>query len=83
LSVAICLFIGTIELFGLLPKEIDGLTGSFWRWTSSFDINTAGFVIVGMFIACWICAVGFWKFGRVEEKWTARLAEGSGETAAE
>ena len=51
LSVAICFFIGTIEVLGLLPTEIDGLHGGFWDWTVAFDINKAGFVIVGMFIA--------------------------------
>jgi high-affinity nickel-transport protein len=73
LSVSICFFIGTIELLGLLPTEIGGLHGGFWSFMRAFDINKAGFVIVGMFIVCWAGAVAFWKFGRVEEKWTARL----------
>jgi high-affinity nickel-transport protein len=73
LSVSICFFIGTIELLGLLPTEIGGLHGGFWTFMHAFDINKAGFVIVGMFIVCWAGAVAFWRFGRVEEKWTARL----------
>ena len=35
--------------------------------------NTAGFVIVGMFVATWAGALAIWKYGNVEEKWTARL----------
>jgi high-affinity nickel-transport protein len=73
LSVAICLFIGTIEVLGLLPNEIPSLTGGFWNYMANFDINKAGFVIVGMFIVTWAAALAFWKFGRVEEKWNARL----------
>jgi nickel/cobalt transporter (NiCoT) family protein len=73
LSVAICLFIGTIEVLGLLPTEIPGLTGGFWNYMANFDINKAGFVIVGMFIVTWAAALMFWKFGHVEEKWNARL----------
>jgi len=73
LSVAICFFIGTIEVLGLLPAEIGGLHGGFWSWMAAFDINKAGFVIVGMFVLTWSAALAFWKFGHVEEKWSARL----------
>ena len=44
---------------------------------ANFNINKAGFVIVGMFVVCWVGALAFWKFGRVEERWTARLRQGS------
>ncbi len=74
LSVSICLFIGTVEVLGLLPSEVSGLTSGFWRYMAGFDINAAGFVIVAMFIVCWVFALAFWKLGRVEERWTARLA---------
>ena len=77
LSVAICFFIGTIEVLGLLPVELGGLHGGFWSYMSNFDFNKAGFVIVGMFVVCWAGALAFWKFGRVEEKWSARLRQGS------
>jgi high-affinity nickel-transport protein len=73
LSVSICFFIGTIEVLGLLPMEIGGLHGGFWDFMANFDINKAGFVIVGMFILTWTVALAFWKFGHVEEKWSARL----------
>jgi nickel/cobalt transporter (NiCoT) family protein len=75
LSVAICLFIGTIEVLRLLPAEIGGLHSGFWQWTAGFDINKAGFVIVGMFIVTWAGALAFWRFGRVEERWSANLAQ--------
>jgi nickel/cobalt transporter (NiCoT) family protein len=72
LSVAICFFIGTIEVFGLLPMELH-IHGAFWNFMENFNINTAGFVIVGMFVLTWAVALCIWKYGRVEEKWSARL----------
>jgi high-affinity nickel-transport protein len=75
LSVAICFFIGTIEIFGLLPMELH-IHGAFWNFMENFNINTAGFVIVGMFVLTWAVALCIWKYGRVEEKWSARLRPG-------
>jgi high-affinity nickel-transport protein len=73
LSVSICFFIGTIEVMGLLPQEIGGLHGGFWNFMADFSINKAGFVIVGMFVVTWSAALAFWKFGHVEERWSAKL----------
>jgi nickel/cobalt transporter (NiCoT) family protein len=75
LSVAICFFIGGIEALGLLPHEISGLsqTHGFWGFLYHFNTNTAGFVIVGMFIATWLAALLIWRYARIEEKWSARL----------
>jgi nickel/cobalt transporter (NiCoT) family protein len=72
LSVFICVFIGTIELLSLLPHEFH-LTGSFWNYMANFNINTAGFGIVGLFVITWVSALAFWHFGHVEEKWSAKL----------
>jgi nickel/cobalt transporter (NiCoT) family protein len=76
LSVSICFFIGTVEVLGLLPMELGGLHNGFWNYMANFNINKAGFVIVGMFVACWAGTLAFWRFGRVEEKWGARLHQG-------
>ncbi|MFZ0994637.1 MAG: HoxN/HupN/NixA family nickel/cobalt transporter [Candidatus Dormiibacterota bacterium] len=72
LSVAICFMIGTIEILGLLPVELH-LKGGFWHFMSGFDINTAGFVIVGLFILTWTLALIIWRFGHIEAKWEAGL----------
>jgi len=74
LSVFICFFIGTIEVLGLLPAQLH-LKGGFWTFMAGFNINTAGFVIVGLFGATWVGALLIWKYGRVEEKWTAKLID--------
>ncbi|MEV5880785.1 HoxN/HupN/NixA family nickel/cobalt transporter [Streptomyces sp. NPDC052101] len=76
LSVAVALIIGTVELLGLLADKLD-LHGAFWDWISGLDLNTVGFVIVGLFFATWAIALLVWKAGRIEEKWTANLAEQS------
>ena len=83
LSVAICFFIGGIETLSLLPQEIKGLsqTHGFWGFMYNFNINTAGFVIVGMFILTWLAALLIWRFGRIEERWTARLQPRSPDAA--
>jgi nickel/cobalt transporter (NiCoT) family protein len=75
LSVAICFFIGGIEILGLFPQEIHSLSQSsgFWGFMFNFNINTAGFVIVGMFILTWAGAVLIWRYGHIEERWGARL----------
>jgi high-affinity nickel-transport protein len=65
LSVLVALLIGTVELLGLLPSEIH-LNGGFWSFMAHFNINTAGFVIVGLFVATWAIALLIWHLGRVE-----------------
>lgn len=40
---------------------------------ANFNINTAGFVIVGMFILTWLAALLVWRYGHIERKWSARL----------
>jgi high-affinity nickel-transport protein len=72
LSVAVALFIGTIELVGLLTDKL-GLRGSAAHWVQNFDINKAGFIIVGMFVVTWVVALAVWRFGRIEERWMAGM----------
>jgi high-affinity nickel-transport protein len=73
LSVAVALLIGSAELLGLLARKL-GLHGPFWDRVAGLDLNVVGFVIVGLFFATWLVALLVWKFGRIEEKWTAGLA---------
>jgi high-affinity nickel-transport protein len=75
LSVFIAFFVGTVELLGLLAAETH-LSGGFWSFMQTFNINTAGFVIVGMFVVTWAVALAIWHFGRIEQKWEA-TAEGA------
>jgi high-affinity nickel-transport protein len=68
LSVFVAVFIGAVELFGLLAQD-GHLSGPGWNWLGSFNINTAGFVIVGVFVATWAVALAIWHFGHIEQKW--------------
>ena len=79
LSVAICFAIGGIEALGLLAQEF-GVHG-FWAVMEHFNINSAGFVIAGMFVVTWVGAVLIWRFGRIEQKWAVRLQQGDGSDA--
>ncbi len=73
LSVFVAVFIGAIEAFGLLGQEAN-LNGGFWSWLAGFDINKAGFVIVGVFVVTWLVALAVWHFGRIEQRWQPALA---------
>jgi high-affinity nickel-transport protein len=72
LSVVVALVIGTIELGGLVAQKL-GAHGSFWSWLENIDINSMGLIIACLFAATWVLALSIWRFGRVEERWNARL----------
>jgi nickel/cobalt transporter (NiCoT) family protein len=71
LSVAAAFIIGTIEVLGLLQNEFK-LSGRFWDDMANFNINTAGFIIVGMFVVVWVVALAVWRYGRIETRWTVQ-----------
>jgi nickel/cobalt transporter (NiCoT) family protein len=68
LSIFVALFIGTIEFVGLLAQD-SHLGGGFWTFIEGFNINKAGFFIVGLFAVTWAVALAIWHFGHVEERW--------------
>jgi high-affinity nickel-transport protein len=82
LSVAVALFIGTIELVGLLTLKL-GMTGSIVDWFQNFNINTAGFIIVGMFVGTWVLSLAIWRFARIEEKWSVGMEQAAARSATQ
>ena len=72
LSVFVAVFIGGVEVLGLLAQDAH-LHGWLWRLLAGFDINKAGFVIVGVFVVTWVVALLVWRHGNIEEKWDAGL----------
>ena len=68
LSVFVAVFIGAVELLGLLAQDTS-LNGSFWTFMQTFNINTASLFVVGGFVLTWIVALAVWHFGRIEQKW--------------
>ena len=53
---------------GLLSTELN-LHGAFWHTMAGFNLNRAGFIIVGMFAVTWIIALSVWHFGHIEQRW--------------
>ena len=76
LSVFVALFIGTIEIMGLVAQETN-LSGGIWGFLQSFNINRAGFIIVGIFVMTWVGALLVWRLGNIESKWELQAAQGS------
>jgi high-affinity nickel-transport protein len=73
LSVAVALIIGTVELVSILTTKLDITSGPLAA-IGGLDLNAVGFVIVAVFAATWVVALLVWRYARIEEKWTARLA---------
>jgi high-affinity nickel-transport protein len=67
LSVAVAFFVGTIEILGLIAQGAN-LNSPFWNFVRGFNINTAGYVIVGVFVVTWLAALAYWRLARVEER---------------
>jgi high-affinity nickel-transport protein len=72
LSVIVALVIGGVELLGLLSQQLN-ITGRFWTDMQNANINSLGFVIVGLFVVTWAVALLIWRVARIEEKWSAGI----------
>lgn len=68
LSVVVALYIGTLEIMQVLANQLN-LTGGIWSYAGNFNINSAGFTIVALFVAIWAFALLYWKYGKVEQRW--------------
>jgi high-affinity nickel-transport protein len=68
LSVFVAFYIGTLELAQVLTTQLK-LHGGLWNYAANFNINAAGFTIVGIFVGVWVFALLYWHYGRVEERW--------------
>jgi high-affinity nickel-transport protein len=72
LSVMVALVIGGVELLGLMSQQLN-INGRFWTDMQNANINSLGFVIVGLFVVTWAIALLIWRVGRIEEKWSAGI----------
>jgi nickel/cobalt transporter (NiCoT) family protein len=73
LSIGAAFIIGTIEILGVLTTEFH-LHGAFWDFMANFNINVAGFCIAALFVVVWVIAVAYWRYGKVEARWTSKAA---------
>jgi high-affinity nickel-transport protein len=74
ISVAVALMIGTVELLSVLADQAGITTGPIAA-IASIPLDYAGYGIVALFFVAWTIALVVWRVGRIEEKWSADLAE--------
>lgn len=74
LSVSVALFVGGLEVTQVIAKQLN-LTGGFWDYAASFNLNSAGYIIVGLFAVVWIVALALWRYGKIEERWHDKAHE--------
>jgi nickel/cobalt transporter (NiCoT) family protein len=72
LSVAVALLIGTIELISVLTQKLSIETGPLAA-IGGLDLNYVGYAVVAFFVLAWVLALLVWRFGRIEEKWSAHV----------
>ena len=68
LSVSVAFFIGGLEIAQVFARQLN-LTGGFWDYASRFNLNSAGYFIVGSFVVVWGVALALWRFGNIEQRW--------------
>ncbi|GAB3322595.1 HoxN/HupN/NixA family nickel/cobalt transporter [Geodermatophilus aquaeductus] len=72
LSVTVALVIGVLVLAGLLAERLH-VDGGPLAWLASLDLEYVGFAIVGLFVVTWAVAAAIWRFGRIEQRWSAEV----------
>jgi high-affinity nickel-transport protein len=73
ISVAVALIIGSVELIGVLADQANITSGPI-AMIADIPLDYAGYGIVAMFFGAWLIALAVWRYGRIEEKWSAGLA---------
>jgi high-affinity nickel-transport protein len=61
-----------IELLQVTAAKFS-LDGGFWSFLDNLDFGHIGYVVVGLFIATWLCSLTLWKTRRIEERWGSFL----------
>jgi len=72
LSVAVALFNENIELISILTEKT-GITSGPLAAIANLNLDVVGYAIVALFVLTWLIAITIWKYGRIEEKWSASL----------
>ena len=73
LSIVVAVFIGGLEVLQVISGQLN-FTGGLWNFANNFNLNSAGFIIVGLFVVTWIIALAVWRFAHIEERWSAGMA---------
>jgi high-affinity nickel-transport protein len=72
-SVVVALLVGGIEALGLVGRRY-GLRGSFWDGIANLNGNfgTLGYLIVAVFVSCWIVSTLLYRLKRYDTLEVAR-----------
>jgi high-affinity nickel-transport protein len=73
LSVLVALVVGTVEALQVVSDRL-ALRGAFWDGVNGLDLNLVGYGIGVLFVLTWAVALAVWRYGRIEERWSAQLA---------
>ena len=47
-----------------------------WDVVDEIDLNLVGYLVVGLFVLTWALALAVWRFGRIEQRWSADMRSG-------
>ena len=82
LSVVVALVIGGIELVSILVDRA-GIASGPLHAIGSLDLAGVGYLVVGLFVVTWVVALAWWRLGRVEQRWDARVRAGAAQDLAQ
>ncbi|MFJ5546417.1 HoxN/HupN/NixA family nickel/cobalt transporter [Streptomyces sp. NPDC093225] len=77
MSIFVAFVVGTLELSGVLTDKLGIADREPWKTLNGIDLNKIGYFIVGIFLATWVGSVLWWKFRRLEERYTPALGAGA------
>ena len=72
LSVAVAMIIGVATVGSMLAEQT-GVRHGPLAWFTRLDLEYVGYGIVLLFVGAWALSAAIWKYGRIEERWTAHL----------
>jgi nickel/cobalt transporter (NiCoT) family protein len=66
LSVAVALFVGTVELVSIITERwLDVHTG-IWGTIQRIDLQTMGYAVAGLFVFSWAASAAVWRLARID-----------------
>jgi high-affinity nickel-transport protein len=71
LSVLAALVVGVVVLCGLAADRPELHSGPIAA-AGDLSLDAVGYLVVGVFVTTWAIAAAVWKFGRIEERWSAQ-----------
>jgi len=82
ISIAVAVIIGTIELIGVIADQANITSGPIAA-IGSVNLDYAGYGIVGLFVVAWLIALAVWRYGNIEQKWSAELRPAPAEAGSQ